>query len=69
MTQHTYIVNGMTCQHCVQTVQTKLTAVTGVTSAKVQLLPPRALVEGEVELNTLQQALNGTQFTVTQMGS
>ncbi len=68
MSQQTYIVNGMTCQHCVQNVQTKLSAVAGVSSVRVQLMPPRAVVEGEgVALEALAQALSDSKFTIEAM--
>ena len=67
MNQHTYIVSGMTCQHCVQNVQNKLSAVAGVQSVRVQLMPPRASIEGEVALDALTQALSGSQFKIEPM--
>ena len=68
MSQQTYIVNGMTCQHCVQNVQHKRSAVAGVQSARVQLMPPRAVIEGDdVTLDALAQALAGTQFKIQSM--
>lgn len=63
----TYILSGMTCQHCVKNVQTKLSAVAGVNSATVQLMPPRAVVEGSADLAALQAALAGSQFTIQAM--
>ena len=68
MSQQTYIVNGMTCQHCGQNVQNKLSAVAGVQSVRVQLMPPRAVIEGDdVTLDALAQALAGTQFKIQSM--
>ena len=65
MSQTTYIVNGMTCEHCVKTVQSKLSAVSGVSEAKVQLLPPRATVTAQdVGLEALSQSLEDTKFTI-----
>ncbi len=64
MSEHTYAVSGMTCQHCVQNVQNKLSAVEGVQSARVQLLPPRAVVNGSAPLSALQSALADTKFTI-----
>ena len=40
-------ISGMTCQHCVTRVQTLLSSVTGVSNVTVDLLPPRAHVEGD----------------------
>lgn len=67
MTQQTYIVSGMTCQHCVQNVQNRLSAVTGVQNVRVQLMPPRAVVEGDVALSALAQALSDSQFKIEAM--
>ncbi len=68
MSEHTYSVSGMTCQHCVQNVQNKLSAVAGVQSVRVQLMPPRAVVEGQdVALDTLVLALADTNFKIESM--
>ena len=69
MTQQTYIVSGMTCQHCVQNVQNRLSAVTGVQNVRVQLMPPRAVVEGDVVLSALAQALSDSQFKIEAMNA
>ena len=63
----TYILSGMSCQHCVKNVQTKLSAVAGVSSATVQLMPPHAVVEGSADLAALQAALVGSQFSIQAM--
>ncbi|MBS1173980.1 MAG: actP 2 [Burkholderiaceae bacterium] len=68
MSQQTYIVSGMTCQHCVQNVQNKLSAVAGVQSVRVQLMPPRAVIEGDdVALDALAQALSDSKFKIESM--
>ena len=64
MSEQTYVVNGMTCQHCVTRVQTTLSAVAGVDNVRVQLMPPRAVVNGSAELPALQAALAGTNFKI-----
>ncbi|MCE1175898.1 MAG: heavy-metal-associated domain-containing protein [Burkholderiales bacterium] len=69
MTQQTYIVSGMTCQHCVQNVHNRLSAVTGVQNVRVQLMPPRAVVEGDVALSALAQALSDSQFKIEAMNA
>ena len=56
MSEQTYSMSGMTCQHCVTRVQQLLAAVTGVDRASVQLTPPRAIVSGSADLATLQAA-------------
>lgn len=70
MEQTTYAVSGMTCQHCVKNVQTKLSAVAGVSNVAVQLMPPRAVVEGAgVALADLESALAGSQFKIQPLGA
>lgn len=64
MSEQTYVVNGMTCQHCVARVQKLLSETAGVDSVNVQLLPPRAVVSGSVDLPTLQAALAETNFKI-----
>ena len=39
MTTTTYLVDGMTCEHCVRAVTTELSAVDGVTGVDVELHP------------------------------
>ncbi|ARC57409.1 Copper chaperone CopZ [Frondihabitans sp. 762G35] len=39
MTTTTYLVDGMTCVHCVRAVTTELSAVDGVTGVDVELRP------------------------------
>ncbi len=59
----TFPISGMTCQHCVTRVQTLLSSVTGVSNVTVDLLPPRAHVEGDdIDFAVLAAALAGTQF-------
>ncbi len=67
MSEQTYVVSGMTCQHCVTRVQTNLSAVAGVDSVRVQLMPPRAVVSGTAALSALQEALAGTSFKIEAM--
>lgn len=54
MAQSTYLVDGMTCQHCVHAVTEELTAVPGVTGVEVFLVPGGAStvqVTSEAELD------------------
>ena len=67
MSEQTYVVSGMTCQHCVARVQTTLSAVAGVDGVRVQLMPPRAVVSGSAPLPELQNALAGTSFKIEPM--
>lgn len=64
MSEQTYVVNGMTCQHCVARVQKTLAEVAGVERVNVQLMPPRAVVSGSADLAALQAALADTNFKI-----
>lgn len=67
-TQQTYVLQGMSCQHCVQNVQTRLSQVSGVEQVTVQLLPPRAQIAGvNITLEQLAQALQGSQFSISHL--
>ena len=44
---HAFRVDGMTCQHCVTRVQALLSSVAGVRHVTVDLMPPRAHVNGD----------------------
>ena len=67
MSEQTYLVSGMTCQHCVARVQKTLSETEGVESVTVQLMPPRAIVSGLADLPALQNALAGTNFKIEAM--
>lgn len=67
MSEQTYVVNGMTCQHCVTRVQKALAEVAGVNAVRVQLMPPRAVVDGSASLVALQTALADTNFKIEMM--
>jgi copper ion binding protein len=43
----TYIVNGMSCEHCVNAVRTEVGAVAGVTGVDVDLETKRVVVSGD----------------------
>ncbi len=45
--ERTYIVEGMTCDHCVNAVRTEVSAVSGVTSVDVDLETKLVQVAGE----------------------
>lgn len=42
MTTTTYLIDGMTCAHCVHSVTTELTALAGVSDVAVELRPGAA---------------------------
>ena len=47
MSEITYIVNGMSCSHCVDAVSTEVGAVPGVTTVAVDLDTKRVVVRGD----------------------
>lgn len=47
MSESTYIVNGMTCGHCVNAVRTEVEGVPGVTAVDVDLDTKRVVVRGD----------------------
>lgn len=68
MDKHTFIVSGMTCQHCVARVRDLLTQAADITDVSVNLMPPRAQVEGRhIDIHALNNALAGTSFELTAM--
>ncbi|MGY3054728.1 heavy metal translocating P-type ATPase [Pedobacter sp. UYEF25] len=63
--EHTYKINGMSCNGCRTTVEKALNDIDGV-SANVTLNPPQALVKmnDHVPLEKLQEALKATHYTI-----
>ena len=47
MTEKTYIVTGMTCQHCVNAVSSEVGGIGGVQGVEVDLAGGRVTVSGE----------------------
>ena len=62
----TYAIKGMGCTGCAATVEERLSKVAGVTAVKVDFDAQKAFVESkeEVSLPVLQQALEGTDYTI-----
>ncbi|MEU0470264.1 heavy metal-associated domain-containing protein [Amycolatopsis sp. NPDC006131] len=52
MTQQTYTVSGMTCQHCVLSVTEEVSEIPGVTDVAVDLPTGKVTVTSEQELTT-----------------
>ena len=50
-------INGMTCEHCVKAVREALESVPNAKNVQVDLDANRATVEGEVDSQTLIQAV------------
>lgn len=53
-------IEGMTCNHCVQSVQKALSQVPGVSKVQVQLTPGKAILSSEQELN-IPEALKAVE--------
>lgn len=51
MTTNTYIVSGMTCDHCVRSVKEEVGQVAGVTGVEVDLASGRVTVSSERPLD------------------
>lgn len=63
-----YLVEGLTCGHCVQTVEKAVSAVPGVESATVELVVggmSRLTVAGEVGGSAVWDAVTGAGYSVT----
>ncbi|WP_431873204.1 heavy-metal-associated domain-containing protein [Amycolatopsis sacchari] len=52
MTQQTYTVTGMTCEHCVRSVTEEVGEIPGVTGVAVDLPAGKVTVTSEQELTT-----------------
>ena len=57
MTPTTYIVDGMTCQHCVASVSEEVSEVAGVERAEVDLASGRLTVTGRADLAAVRAAV------------
>jgi copper chaperone len=51
MTSHAYIVEGMTCEHCVRAVREELGQIEGVTDVAVDLASGQVTVEADGPLD------------------
>jgi copper chaperone CopZ len=61
----TLTIEGMTCDHCVESVRHALLACPGVRSAAVQLRTGRAAVGGDgLDIPALRRAVEGLGYTV-----
>ncbi len=61
---NTVKINGMKCQHCVKSVTEALEKLDGVSEVKVNLEAGEASYEGEVDAETVKQAISGIGFEV-----
>lgn len=61
--KQTFIINGMTCNHCRMSAEKAILSVKGVTSATVDLGNKKAEVEGEFSAEEVCKAVEDTGFT------
>lgn len=59
--EHTYLVKGMTCQHCAAAVTEEISELSGVTSVDVDVDSGRVVVESEYPLDTIAVAAAVTE--------
>ncbi|NKS33982.1 cation-transporting ATPase [Rhodococcus hoagii] len=59
--EHTYLVKGMTCQHCAAAVTEEISELSGVTSVDVDVDSGRVVVESESPLDTMAVAAAVTE--------
>ena len=63
--KQTFIINGMTCNHCRMSAEKTILSVKGVTSASVDLGSKKAVVEGEFSTEEVCKAVEEIGFTCT----
>ena len=59
--EHTYLVKGMTCQHCAAAVTEEISELSGVTGVDVDVDSGRVVVESESPLDTIAVAAAVTE--------
>ncbi|ORL84576.1 heavy-metal-associated domain-containing protein [Prescottella equi] len=59
--EHTYLVKGMTCQHCAAAVTEEISELSGVTSVDVDVDSGQVVVESESPLDTIAVAAAVTE--------
>ncbi len=62
---HTYVVSGMTCDHCKRAVATEVSAVRGVDAANVDLASGELTVVGDAEAVDVAAAVREAGYEVT----
>lgn len=66
MTEQTYLVDGMTCQHCVNAVREEVGRIPGVESVDVDLDTKKVVVHGEgVTDEAVRAAVEEAGYEVT----
>jgi copper chaperone CopZ len=68
MTTTTYVVKGMTCDHCVRAVATELSQVAGVAHVDVDLASGKATItsEGPVDDGAIRAAVDEAGYEIAE---
>ena len=61
--KQTFIINGMSCNHCRMSAEKAILSVKGVTSASVDLGSKQAVVEGDFSPEDVCKAVEETGFS------
>ena len=64
--KRTFIINGMSCNHCRATTEKAILSVAGVTAASVDLASKRAVVEGTAPTEAICKAVEEVGFTCSE---
>ena len=64
MSATTYLVDGMTCGHCVSSVTEELNAIDGVTGVEVDLESGRVVVDGDVTPEQVEAAVQEAGYSL-----
>lgn len=64
-TSREYIVEGMTCEHCVQSVTEEVSEVSGVESVDVELASGRLVVSGDPSDEAVREAVADAGYAVS----
>lgn len=61
--KQTFVIDGMSCNHCRMSAEKAILSVKGVTSVSVDLNSKKAVVEGEFSLEEVCKAIEEIGFT------
>ena len=64
LTSREYVVEGMTCQHCVASVTEEVSGVAGVVGVDVDLASGRLLVSGDASDEAVREAVAEAGYAV-----
>ena len=59
-------VKGMSCQHCVESTRKALEAIPGISNIQIDLAKGEAAFDGQVDIQTVQEAITRIGFEVIQ---